>query len=169
MDTILYSGKMYAFGKQLKYDDGKFQKLHQICFINDLIFVKVWLNAQTAADAPPVDDLMLWKSLNMYEKYEPGVARADLLTFSRHLWYLTEEAVTFSVFSKKVSDPETKEISASLMKYKPNEKSFPTGLSVFPVLNHATKLHPLVGPKAWLIFHLFKQYGAWLRFRLNQA
>ncbi|GBO26017.1 hypothetical protein AVEN_25215-1, partial [Araneus ventricosus] len=70
----------------------------------------VWLNALTAADAP-VNDWMLWESMNMYKKYDPGVARAALLTFSRRLWYLTGEAVTFSLFSKKVSDSEKKKIS----------------------------------------------------------
>ncbi|GBM70304.1 hypothetical protein AVEN_262522-1 [Araneus ventricosus] len=65
--------------------------------------VQVWLNALKAANAP-VNDLMLWDSVNMHEKYNHGVARAALLTFSRHLWYLTGEVVTFSLFSKKVPD-----------------------------------------------------------------
>ncbi|GBM01356.1 hypothetical protein AVEN_135781-1 [Araneus ventricosus] len=90
---------------------------------------QVWLNAQNATDAPE-NDLMLWKSLNLCEKYEPGVLKAGLLTFSRHLWYLTEEAVTYFLFSKKVSDSE-KKISESLIKYKANEKSLPTGVPIF--------------------------------------
>ncbi|GBL85874.1 hypothetical protein AVEN_63197-1 [Araneus ventricosus] len=89
------------------------RKLYQICLFNALIFVKVWLNDQKAADAP-VKKLMLWELLNIYEKYDPGVARTAVLTFSRHLRYLTEEAVTFSLFSMKVLDSEKKKIIASL-------------------------------------------------------
>ncbi|GBM56623.1 hypothetical protein AVEN_155963-1 [Araneus ventricosus] len=102
----------------------KLIKLHQICLYNNLIFVKVWLNVQNDADAQ-VNDVMLWEPLDLYEKYEPGVGRAGLLTFSRHLWYLTKEPVTFSLFPKKASDSEQK-IAESLMKYKANEKSLPT-------------------------------------------
>ncbi|GBM16169.1 hypothetical protein AVEN_126438-1 [Araneus ventricosus] len=116
---------MYAFSKRLEYDNGKIQKLYQICLFYSLIFVKVWLNALKAAD-DPINDLMLW---DMYKKYDPGIARAALLIFSRHLWYLTGE-VKFSLFSKKVSDSEKKNISAFLMKYKANEKSIPTGVPV---------------------------------------
>ncbi|GBM42959.1 hypothetical protein AVEN_140835-1 [Araneus ventricosus] len=58
MSTILYSEKLYAFSKRLEYDNGKIQKLYQICSFCSLIFVKVWLNALKAADAP-INDLML--------------------------------------------------------------------------------------------------------------
>ncbi|GBN02934.1 hypothetical protein AVEN_113343-1 [Araneus ventricosus] len=77
------------------------------------------VNALKAADAP-INDLGVPEYI--YEKYDTGVARAVLLTFSRDLWYLTGEEVIFSLFSKKVSDSEKKKISASLMKYKANEK-----------------------------------------------
>ncbi|GBL82660.1 hypothetical protein AVEN_263732-1 [Araneus ventricosus] len=107
MHTILYSAKKHTFSKQLKYGNSKIQKLHQICLFKYMSFVKVWFNAQNSEDTP-VNDLMLCESLNMYEKYELGVARAGLLTFSRHWWYLTEEAVAFSLFSKKLSNSEKK-------------------------------------------------------------
>ncbi|GBN43774.1 hypothetical protein AVEN_146855-1 [Araneus ventricosus] len=122
---------MCAFSKQLEYDNSKIQKLHQICLYNTLIFVKVWLNVQNTADAP-LNYLKLCEPLNIYEKYEPGVAITAILT-SSNLWYLTEEAVAFSLFSKKVADSEKKKIVASLMKYKANEKSLPTDIPVLPV------------------------------------
>ncbi|GBM13548.1 hypothetical protein AVEN_123967-1 [Araneus ventricosus] len=105
---------------------------------------------------------MLWESLNMYDKYDPGIARAALLTFSRYLWYLTEVAVIMSFIENKVRDFEMN-ISTSLMKYKANEKSLPTGVPVFPVLNHTSKLQKLVKPKLWLIFHLLNSDEAWLK------
>ncbi|GBM25248.1 hypothetical protein AVEN_79937-1 [Araneus ventricosus] len=91
---------------------------------------------------------MLWKSPKMYEKYDPGVARAALLTFRRHLRYLTEEALTSCLFFKNGADSKKKKNAASLMKYKANEKSLPTVFPAFPVLNHTTKLHHLVGLKS---------------------
>ncbi|GBM07454.1 hypothetical protein AVEN_26513-1 [Araneus ventricosus] len=63
-ECILYSAKIYAFDKQFKFDNSKIQNVHQICLLNGLIFVKVWLNAQNATVAP-VNDLMLWKFLNL--------------------------------------------------------------------------------------------------------
>ncbi|GBL93074.1 hypothetical protein AVEN_216436-1 [Araneus ventricosus] len=74
------------------------------------MFTIVWLNALKATNAP-VNDLMLWECLNKFEKFDHGVVLGALLTFSRHLWYLTGEAATFSLFSKKMSESE-KNISA---------------------------------------------------------
>ncbi|GBO33156.1 hypothetical protein AVEN_227935-1, partial [Araneus ventricosus] len=120
----------------------------------------VWFNAQNSTDAP-VNDLMLWESLNLNKKYEPGVVKAGLLTYSRHLWYLTEEAATYFLFSKKVSDSE-KKIAESLIKYNANEKSLPTDVPVFCFqLYHRTA--SIGWKKSWLIFHLLKQDGSWLK------
>ncbi|GBN98403.1 hypothetical protein AVEN_197091-1 [Araneus ventricosus] len=83
---------MYTSSKQLEYNNGKIQKVHQIYLFNALIFVKVWLNAPKGEDAP-VNYLKFRKCLSMYEKYYPGVAGTALLTFSRHLWHLIEEDV----------------------------------------------------------------------------
>ncbi|GBL88133.1 hypothetical protein AVEN_117739-1 [Araneus ventricosus] len=102
-------------------------------YVQRFDFVKVWLNAQNATDAS-VNDLMLWESLNLYEKNEPGVVKAGLSTFSKHLWYFIEEAVTYFLFSKKLSDSEKKNAEASI-KCKANEKSLPNG---DPVLYHKT-------------------------------
>ncbi|GBM05688.1 hypothetical protein AVEN_175538-1 [Araneus ventricosus] len=63
----------------------------------------------------------------------------------------------------KVSDSEKKKIAAFLMKCKVNEKSLPTGIPIFPALNHTTKLHQLVGPKSWLIFSSVEPRWEWLK------
>jgi len=62
MATILYSAKMYAFGEQLNYDQDKMNKLSCICLFNALFYLKAWLSAGSAADAP-VNDLQLWNDL----------------------------------------------------------------------------------------------------------
>ncbi|GBN17519.1 hypothetical protein AVEN_142033-1 [Araneus ventricosus] len=147
---------MHALSKKLEYDNGEIQKLHQNVFVERFNFCQSLVNALKAADAPVID-MILWESLNMYKKYDASIARAALLIFSRQLAYFTEEVVTYSLFSNKVSDPE-KKIPASLMKCNAIEKSPPTGV---PFSNHTTKLHQLVGPKSWLIFHFLNLDGSW--------
>ncbi|GBM34602.1 hypothetical protein AVEN_171645-1 [Araneus ventricosus] len=92
-----------------------------MCLYSTEIFVMIWLNAQTAADAP-LNDPMVLESLRMCEKCDSEVSRAPLLIFNRHVLFLTEEAIRFPLFSKEVLDSERKKIVASLMKYKAHEK-----------------------------------------------
>ncbi|GBM22587.1 hypothetical protein AVEN_40189-1 [Araneus ventricosus] len=86
-----------------------FQSYHKTASIGwNVVMVDFsFVERQNASDAP-VRDLMLWEFMNPCEKYEPGVPKADLLTFNGHLWYLSEGAVTYFLFSKKVSDSEKK-------------------------------------------------------------
>ncbi|GBN58098.1 hypothetical protein AVEN_39298-1 [Araneus ventricosus] len=64
-------------------------------------FSVVWLNAQNAADTP-VNDLMLWEPMNLYEKCEPGVVKPGLLTFSSFVVFDRRSSNIFFLFSKKV-------------------------------------------------------------------
>ncbi|GBO21028.1 hypothetical protein AVEN_179142-1 [Araneus ventricosus] len=79
---------MYTFSKQLKYDSGKIETLHQICLFNALMFVKVWLNSPKTEDAP-VNDMMLWDSLKITrnhsstEKFAPGKIH---LSSQKNIW-----------------------------------------------------------------------------------
>lgn len=52
LSCVLYTAKMYAFSAHMKYDDTKIDNLRRICTFNALLYVKAWLSATSAADAP---------------------------------------------------------------------------------------------------------------------
>ena len=64
MSAVLYSGKMYAFGEQLNYSQSRLENLRRFCMFNAMFYVKTWLSAVSATDAPS-NDLQLWHDLKM--------------------------------------------------------------------------------------------------------
>lgn len=51
-----------------------------------LIYTKIWIEAPLAADAS-VNDLLLWKSLKLYEAIDSEIGIAARSVLERHLWY----------------------------------------------------------------------------------
>jgi hypothetical protein len=165
MSTILYSAKMYAFGKQL-YDQTKMDSLHRICLFNALLHVKFWLSATSAVDAP-VNDLQFWNDLKWFRKVDPVVADAALTALNRHLWYLTEEITPLALFSNLVSDAEKKQIARQLLRMK-DDAPLQLGVPTFPELASTTKLSSLIGKQSWLLFQLLEITPDWLKLSPSQ-
>lgn len=164
MTTILYSAKMYAFGEQLNYDQGKMDKLRRICLFNALFYVKAWLSARSAADAS-VNDLQLWNDLIWYKRFDPAVAQAAMTALNRHLWYLTEEIAPFALFSTLLSDSKKKQVIQQLLKHEDDATScLQKGMPIFPQLSTSspTQLSSLIGAKSWQLFRLLHVDNSWM-------
>ena len=52
----------------------------------------------------PYNDLNLYKILERFKQVDEDLAKEALKVLGRHLWYLTEIIVLFSLFSSKVDD-----------------------------------------------------------------
>jgi hypothetical protein len=161
MSTVIYAAKMYAFGNQLQYDQVKIDKLHRICLFNALIYIRAWLSATSARDAP-VNDLQLWNDLNKYSQVDPGVADAARTALQRHLWYVTEELAPFALFSPLVSDSDKKEIVQQLMKSK-DDAPLVRGVPKFPNLIASTTVPSLIGRNSWLLFNRLQSNTNWFQ------
>jgi hypothetical protein len=159
MSTVIYAAKMYAFGEQLHFDRIKIDKLHRICLFNSLIYVKAWLSATSAADAP-INDLRLWNDLHEYRKIDPAIAEAAIKTLDRHLWYITEEVAPFALFSTLVTETEKKQIVQSLIKAR-DDKPLQKGVPTFPQLKSSTKLHFLIGRNSWQLYNCLHVNTNW--------
>ena len=164
MATILYSSKMYAFGEQLNYDQAKMDKLRRMCLFNALFYVKAWLSAGSAADAP-VNDLRLWNDLMWYKRFDPAVAQAAMTALHRHLWYLTEEIAPFALFSTLLSDSNKKQVVRQLRRHEDDATScLQQGVPIFPQLSTSSpiQLSSLVGAKSWQLFRVLQVDNNWM-------
>ena len=126
-----------------------------------------FLQASLSAAGPRLD-LELWKHMEKYAVMEPDVAKAAQLSIIRHLWYLTEECVIFSLFDKDVSDGEKAEMAAKLVAV-PQQESFPPGKPKFPsksTISVTSKLPDFIGPRSWLAFSLLGASHEWLHLPL---
>ena len=144
LSCVLYTAKMYAFSAHMKYDETKIDNLRRICTFNALLYVKAWLSATSAADAPG-NDLDMWIDLSWYKEVDSDDATVALNALNRHFWYLTEEIAPFSLFSDHVTDNEKREIARQLLKF--NSEKLLTGVPTFPpLLSSSTKLYTLLEP-----------------------
>ena len=66
-------------------------------------YIPQFLTSSTGVDAP-YNDLNLYKNLEKFEQVDEDMAKEALKVLGRHLRYLTEIIVLFSLFSSKVDD-----------------------------------------------------------------
>lgn len=166
MPSILYPAKMFAFNTRAGYDRDMVEKLEALCMFNALFYVEKWLRSSVGVDAP-FNDLQLWHSLNDYRRYDLAVADAAITALERHLWYLTEECVVFSLFSNRVADAERQQIARQLQRTA-RPANFERGQLMFPVLTQRTKLVHLIGQKSWFLFESLGVGTEWMRKPLHQ-
>ena len=121
------------------------------------------------ASAAPRLDLDLWVSLKKYEALHVPVSKNRVLTVAvlqslkRHLWYLSEECVIFSLFDEELSVDERQRIAVGLLQC-PYPAQFVTGKPVFPGnLPANPPLSSFVGPRSWLLFELTGAGRGWLQ------
>lgn len=80
----------------------------------------------------------------------------------RHLWYLTEIIILFSLFSSKVDDDMKSRIAAKLVSLTPDD-TIKFGLPTYPDLTPATELSDLVTGKSWQLFTITGTGSEWLK------
>lgn len=95
------------------------------------------------------------------------VADAAIKAMERHLWYLTEELVIFSLFSNRISTMERRMIAQKLLKTS-KPKVFNCGRPKFPILKKSTNLSSLIGPNSWYLFELLGVNTDWIGMPVEQ-
>ena len=121
MAPLIYGLKMFLFRFQISKNKKYHEKLERFAIFASLFYAELWFRAPIAADAPFMD-LKLYKNMLKYKKIDLEVANAVLNKFLGHTWYLNQEIVPFSLFSKNVSDREKAEIAKKLTKVIPPKK-----------------------------------------------
>lgn len=76
--------------------------IKEICIFSVIIYVKYWFQAPSGCSAPN-NDLQLLKDLKTFENINQPMSKVAMRKFLGHLWYLSEELVTFAFFDDEVS------------------------------------------------------------------
>lgn len=108
MQKAIYSLKTYLFRDQIQLTDRAKQRLQRFSMFISAIYVKHW-NRTTKLFEAAINDLELLKELERYRTVDEGVANTALKVLKRHLYYLSDELVVVSIYSKHLSN-ENKEI-----------------------------------------------------------
>lgn len=107
MSKILYILKIYLFKGQFKLTKHEERNLLEFGKFATLVYLKPWYLSPIPQEAA-VNDLLLMENLVKYQTVNPPIATAASKAIKRHLWYLSEELVGFSLFSDDIAS-ETKE------------------------------------------------------------
>lgn len=81
----------------------------------------------------------------------------------RHLWYLSEQLVVFSLFDTGLEDT-TRQTLAQTLHQTPRPQAFQPGKPAFPTgrMEQAPTLAAMIGRNSWLVFDLLGSNGEWL-------
>ena len=92
--------------------------------------------------------------LKQHGQLDEEVAKAVLLAFNRHLWYMTSELAPLGLFSDLLSGSEKQEAGDKLLQCNPN---LTKGIPEFPQLRSTDDLNLAVftNEKSWLLFSFF--------------
>ena len=120
------------------------------------------------AAVAPFNDLQYFHWMENYKIREVDAAEANIKSIQRHLDYLAEELVVFSLFDPDLPESEKSLVGRKLFgAIRPD--TFPPGNPRLPVViwpkEGFPSLSSFVGPRSWLLFDLLKLDGKneWLK------
>ena len=166
MAKILCELKIALFSSQLlkleviTEEQAKSHKQLALFFI--LYYVEPWMMATLSRDAP-VNDIKLRNSLNeipshLLKEYPLFKPMADAMKkrFDEHLWYLSEELVTLSLFSKKIDNAVKNKCRKAMLNHYEETPGIITGKLITPLLSNSrsTLIYNLFGKESWRLLRL---------------
>ncbi|KAF2891613.1 hypothetical protein ILUMI_14560 [Ignelater luminosus] len=116
MAKAIYSIKIFLLRSEFAITGVEEKALCRICGFIVVNYIKPWFTANKTTEAP-WNDILLLKNLNKYKEKDAIVAGACLQKFVNHLWYLTDEAVLFSLFDDNVPLEEKQRMTEKLREF----------------------------------------------------
>lgn len=113
MAKAIYCLKIFLFRNEFGMTQCDENGIRDICIFVTTLYIKVWIQAPVAAEAPR-EDLSFLKSLYSYSITDENVSREALRKFCNHLWYLSPEAVGLAFFDPKIPYESKKRMVAAL-------------------------------------------------------
>ena len=171
MAKILCEFKIVLFSTQLiklgLITGDKASSHKQLTLFLILYYVKPWMTATLASDAP-VNDLILANSLRKmpshllrsYPLFE-NMGDAMKTRLEEHLWYLSEELVVMSLFSDKLDEQQKNKCRKAMLSHYRENLDPVTGKLITPLLSNSksTEISTLFGKESWRLLHLCRIKG----------
>lgn len=162
MGKTIYLSKIYIlsliFNRLTPRENAGLERM--VIFILAL-YGKYFLTSSLTASSPRLD-IEFIKQLKMFKNIDSDISECVLKSVKRHLWYLTPELVTLSLFDKDMSDDEKKLLARELSKISVPE-CFKSGKPSFVQLidkidKESLSLAELVDENSWFILEKAKQF-----------
>ena len=161
---VLFSSQLINLG--LITEDEAFSHKQLTLFLI-LYYVKPWMTATLSIDAP-VNDIWLANTLkkipsHLLSKYPLFKSMGDSMKskLEDHLWYLSEELVVLSLFSKKMDDAQKNRCRKAMLKHYTENLSPVKGKLITPDISNmnSIEISSLFGKESWRLLHLCRIEG----------
>ena len=166
MQKALYYMKLQLLSRQINFlTDSQKKEVDSVSEFVGVFWAGWFLKCPLAAEAPQ-EDLLAIRNIRIYREFRPESAAACLMSFERHLWYLTAELVVLALASEELPEQELKLLATALVSV-PRPESFTPGKPAFPgpgftqnddlwTNDNLPSLSSLVSERSWLVFDLLK-------------
>ena len=81
------------------------KKIHKMALFVVFIYLKAWFNSPSLTSAAK-NDLELYKLLLKFKKINSKISQSACEVLNRHTWYLTEDAITLTLFNEDICTEE---------------------------------------------------------------
>lgn len=98
MAKVIYVLKIYCFRNQFGLTMREEKCCLEFGLFASLVYIEAWIKAPVTTDAP-VNDLQLYRSLQLYRNTNQTIADAATKALLRHLCYLGEEMMPLCLFA----------------------------------------------------------------------
>ena len=102
MSKVIYSLKVWMFRAQFVLTTREEKGLREVCIFAVRVYLKAWMTAPLASNAP-YNDLQLLQSLINYSTIHPVIAKVASEKLANHLWYLSQDLIGLALFDSRVS------------------------------------------------------------------
>ncbi|KAL4127287.1 hypothetical protein QTP88_011464 [Uroleucon formosanum] len=110
----IYSLKILLFKNQFKLTSTEEMSLKKISYFIIKCYAEVWFTAPNAIKAP-INDILFIKKLYNYKNDDKKIAETALKKFIKHLWYLSDECVAFSIFDNRVTIEQKRKMTIKFL------------------------------------------------------
>lgn len=121
MASAIQGINCFLFRNNLNWDGRiqTYQNLKNFGLFLTLVYVRYWNRANILFEAG-LNDLNFIKELEIFSLLDQATAQTAINAISEHLYYLSEELITLSLFSEKLSTIEKNEMAATLLRLDQN-------------------------------------------------
>ena len=153
MRKAIYILKLSLFQHQIDeiYWQTK-KKIHNMALFVVFIYLKAWFNSSSLTSAAK-NDLELYKLLLKFKKIHSKISQSASEVLNRHTWYLTEDAITLTLFNEDICTEERTLYAKKIYELAATEeleiqKPDP------PLITQKSEISDFIGERSRLLFDL---------------
>ena len=128
------------------------KKIHKMALFVVFIYLKAWFNSPSLTSAAK-NDLELYKLLLKFKKTHSIISQSACEVLNRHTWYLTEDAITLTLFNEDICTEERTLYAKKIYELAATEE-LEIQKPDLPLITQKSEISDFIGEQSRLLFDL---------------